>query len=119
MAEMTQTEQVQVVNWAQDIFNQYRTVIDEHPEKIKKSSDLHFPKEEIRIAIKTLLPAYLDPASKNMLQELKEKYVALGSFQESDQTEDEVMELVISEQKVLLDDINLYIMDLPTSDSHN
>ena len=75
LTEMTQSEQVQVVNWAQDVFNQYRNVIDKYPEKIKSSADLPFHKEEIRIAIKTLLPAYLDPASKNTLQELKEKYV--------------------------------------------
>jgi hypothetical protein len=116
LTEMTQTEQVQVVNWAQDVFNQYRNVIDKHPEKIKSSADLPCHKEEIRIAIKTLLPAYLNPASKNTLQELKEKYVALASFQERDQPEDAVMNLVISEQKVLQDDINLYIMDLPVSE---
>jgi hypothetical protein len=114
LMEMTQTEQIQVVNWAQEVFNQYRTVVDEHPEKIKNSYDLPFPKEEIRIAIKVLLPAYLDQASTNTLNELKEKYVALGYFQDPDLSENVVMDLVMSEQKVLQEDINVFINDLPT-----
>ena len=114
LTDMTQKEQVQVVNWAQDVFNRYRIVIKKHPGKIKNSSDLPFPKEEIRLAIKVLLPAYLDKASVEVLDELKEKYVGLGAFQKMDQPEDVLMELIISEQKILLEEINAFINDLST-----
>ena len=80
----------------------------------KKKLDLPFPKEEIRLAIKVLLPAYLDKASVDVLDELKEKYVGLGAFQKMGQPEDALMELIISEQKILLEEINAFINDLST-----
>jgi hypothetical protein len=117
LTNMIQKEQVQIVNWAQYVFNRYRTVIKRHLGKIKNSSDLPFPKEEIRLAIKVPLPAYLDKASVDVLDDLKEKNVGLGTFQKMNQPEDVLMELIISEQKILLEEINAFINDLPALDN--
>ena len=43
------------------------------------------------------------------LSQLKNKYVGLGAFQEMGQTETVLIDLIISEQKALLEDIAAYL----------
>jgi hypothetical protein len=64
---LTQKEQVQVANQAQEVFDQYASVIEQNPQKIKDFVVLSFEKDEIKTAIKTLLPAYLDKGSEDLL----------------------------------------------------
>jgi hypothetical protein len=106
--------------------------------KIKNIDDLPFPKEEIKVAIKTLITAYAAKDSKDILAMLKDQYVRLSTFQklnqedkdtiikeaaEVDSTSDlsatslfptyqKYMQYVISEQKVLLEDINTFLDNL-------
>lgn len=138
LANLSKNEQTLIVNWAQDIVDQYGSVLMEYPVKIKNLFDLPCPKENIKIAIKTLLPAYLTKGSDDIVNLLKERYVRLSAFQEistedketiikeaneidqkSESTDTSLfptyhkyMQIIISEQKILLEEINTFINDL-------
>jgi hypothetical protein len=135
LSKLSTDEQRFVVNWAQDVVDQYGSALKEHPMKIKNIDDLPFPKEEIKVAIKTLITAYAAKDSKGILAMLKDQYVRLSTFQKLNQedkdttikeaaemnstsdlsgtslfpTYQKYMQLVISEQKVLLEDINTFL----------
>jgi len=143
LVHLDKDEQTQVVNWAQDVVNQLGSVLKEKPMKIKNLVELPCPKEDFKIAIKVLLSAYITKGSDDTVKLLKDRYVSLGAFQEISQEDkesvitkiDEIdqkaesadtallrtfqkyMELIISEQSVLLDDINTFINDLDLTDS--
>lgn len=138
IANRSKDEQTIIVNWAQDVVDQYGSFLKEYPMKIKNLVDLPYPKEAIKIAIKTLLPAYLAKGSDDIINLLKDRYVGLGAFQEISQEDKEIiinesneidekpettdtplfptyhkyMQLIISDQKILLEDINSFISDL-------
>jgi hypothetical protein len=135
---MSKDQQTIIVNWAQEIVDRYGSFLLEYPMKIKNLDDLPFPKEDIKIAIKTLLPAYLAKGSDDIVNLLKDRYVRLSAFQEISQEDKETivkeaneidqksestdtslfptyhkyMQIIISEQKILLDEINTFIDDL-------
>ena len=135
---MSKNEQTLIVNWAQELVDQYGSVLIEYPMKIKNLVDLPRPKESIKIAIKALLPAYLAKESDDIVNLLKDIYVRLSAFQEISQedrqtiikeaneidqksgstdtslfpTYHKYMQIIISEQKILLDEINTFINDL-------
>ena len=138
LASMPKKHQAIIINWAQDTVDQYGSALKEQPEKIKKIADLPFSKETIKIAIKTLVPAYVTKSSDNITAMLKDRYIRLSAFQEVKQEDDDAMDIqtnemnrkseesdnslspifqnnmqvIISEQKILLEDINTYINDL-------
>lgn len=138
LANMSKDEQTIIINWAQDVVDRYGSVLKEYPLKIKNLIDLPCPKENIQIAIKTLLPAYVAKGSDDIVNLLKDRYVRLSAFQdigqedkgniikesnEFDQTSESTdtslfsayqkyMQIIISEQKILLEDINTFINDL-------
>jgi hypothetical protein len=138
LAGLSADEQTAVATWAREVVDQYGTVINSLPMKIKDSNDLPHAKETIKIAIKTLVQAYALTESKDMLTLLKERYVRLSSFQEIDagdkkiiyteagdtnqaqptsdfsfnSTRQKYMQLVLSEEKILLEDIETYLSDL-------
>jgi hypothetical protein len=138
IANRSKDEQTIIVNWAQDVVDQYGSFLKEYPMKIKNLVDLPYPKENIRIAIKTLLPAYLAKGSDDIVNLLKDRYVRLSAFQDirledketiikesneidekSESTDTSLfptyhkyMQLIISDQKILLEDINSFINDL-------
>ena len=82
IAHLDNDEQAQVVNWAQDIVNKYGTILIETPMKIKNLVDLPCPKEDLKMAIKVLLPAYIGKGSNDIVALLKDRYVRLSAFQE-------------------------------------
>jgi hypothetical protein len=138
LANMSKDEQTIIVNWAQDVVDQYGSFLKEYPMKIKNIVDLPCPKENIKIAIKTLLPAYIAKESDDIVNLLKDRYVRLSAFQEISYEDKETiikesneidqnsesadtslfptyhkyMQIIISEQKILLEDINTFINDL-------
>ena len=138
IANRSKDEQTIIVNWARDVVDHYGSFLNEYPMKIKNLVDLPYPKENIRIAIKTLVPAYLAKGSDDIVNLLKERYVGLCAFQEISQedketiikesneideksestdsslfpTYHEYMQLIISNQKIFLEDINSFINDL-------
>ncbi len=138
LIDLSKDEQAIVINWAQDVINQYGSILKKYPMKIKNIVELPFPKQDIKIAIKILLPAYIAKGSDDIVNLLKDRYVSLSAFQEMSRKDKETvikesneidqklestdsarfpiyhkyMELIISKQKVLLEDINAYINDL-------
>jgi hypothetical protein len=106
--------------------------------KIKNLNELPFRKEELKIAIKVLLPAYIAKGSDDIVNLLKERYVHLSAFQEISQEDKDTitkeadridrnsestetalfptyhkyMEIIVSEQKILLDEVNSFIDDI-------
>jgi hypothetical protein len=138
LSKLSADEQRLVVNWAQDVVDQYGSVLKEHPMKINNLDELPFPKEEIRISIKTLITAFATKDSDDIVAMLKDNYVNLSAFQklkkediatitkELDEmnrtselsgasifpTYQKYMQLVISEQKILLEDINTFLSNL-------
>ncbi|MGD9043801.1 MAG: hypothetical protein PVG06_08815 [Desulfobacterales bacterium] len=138
ISNSSKDEQTIIVNWAQDVVDQYGSILKEYPMKIKSLVDLPYPKENIKIAIKTLLPAYLAKGSDDIINLLKDRYVRLSAFQEISQEDKETiikeadkidqklestetsifrtyqkyMGLIISEQNILLEDIDTFINDL-------
>jgi hypothetical protein len=138
LADLDKDDQAQVVNWAQDVVNQFGSILKENPMKIKNLVDLPCRKEDLKIAIKVLLPAYIAKGSDDILNLLKDRYIRLGAFQEireedkdtivketnkidqnTESTEtalfptyQKYMEIIISEQKILLDEVNSFIDDI-------
>ena len=138
LSDMSKGEQTIFVSWAQDVVDRYGHLLQENPSKIKNVADLPCPKEDLKIAIKVLLPAYLAKGSDDIVDLLKDRYVRLGAFQEISQEDRETilkkpdqidqksestdtslfstyqkyMEVIISEQNILLEDINTFVDDL-------
>jgi hypothetical protein len=138
LSDMSKGDQAVFVNWAQDVVDRYGHILQENPSKIKNVADLPCSKEDLKIAIKALLLAYLAKGSDDIVDLLKDRYVRLGAFQEISQEDkdaiikesDEIdqrsestdtslfstyqkyMQLVISEQNILLEDINTFVDDL-------
>jgi hypothetical protein len=138
LSDLSKNEQTVFVNWAQNIVDRYGSLLQENPSKIKNVADLPCPKEDLKIAIKVLLPAYLAKESDDIVDLLKDRYVRLGAFQEISQEDKETiikesdemgqksestdtsffstyqkyMQILVSEQKTLLDEINAFINDL-------
>jgi hypothetical protein len=138
LSDMNKGEQTIFVNWAQNIVDRYGALLQANPAKIKNVADLPCPKEDLKIAIKVLLPAYLAKGSGDTVDLLKDRYVRLGAFQEISQEDKETilkesdqidqksestdtslfsiyqkfMQVIISEQNILLEDINTFVDDL-------
>ena len=138
ISDMSKGEQTIFVNWAQDVVDRYGHLLQENPSKIKNIADLPCSKEDLKIAIKVLLPAYLTKRSGDIFDLLKDRYVRLSAFQEISQedkdaiikesdkigqksestetslfsTYQKYMQIIVSEQKILLDEINAFIDDL-------
>jgi len=134
LAGLGDEEQSAVATWARDVVDQYGAVLNLLPMKIKDTNELPYPKETIKIAIKTLMPAYVLTKSDGTLALLKDRYVRLSSFQEinpedkklvyteadnSDQAlsitntsldsiHQKYIQLVLSEEKILHEDIEAY-----------
>ena len=138
LADLDKDDQAQIVNWAQDVVNQFGSVLKETPMKIKNLIDLPCPKEDLKIAIMVLLPAYMAKGSDDIVTLLKDRYVRLSAFQEISQEDQDTiikeagaidpnkestgselfstyhkyMEISILEQKILHDEVNAFINDL-------
>jgi hypothetical protein len=138
LVHLSEENQVMITHWAQDIFDRYIFVLENQPSKIKNIVELPASKQELKMAIKILLTAYVLKESDEKVESLKDRYVGIGAFQEIDlddrkntlyevsNIEEELesdyasvfpeyhkhMEVIISEQNVLLDDVNNFINDL-------
>ncbi len=128
---MNKKEQITLSNWAHDLVNQYDAVLKNNPMKLKDIAELPCSKMDAKLAIKLLLLASVEKG-------LKDKFVRLGTFQSVDQEDiskltkhlsyiqkqpmdadtssfpelDKYMDLIISEQKALLEEINSFIEDI-------
>jgi hypothetical protein len=136
--QMTADEQKKVWNWSKEVIQQYRTVLEADPSNIRNIDNLPFPKEDIKLAIKLSLPLYLSKNMQSAVKMLKTVYKDIGTFQFIDDADnkgmrsrpglrrrasaqndgttypvyDKYAEVIISEQKALLQEINDFITDL-------
>lgn len=136
---MTKNTQITVSNWAHDLVNQYNAILKNNPMKLKDITELPSSKMDVKLAIKLLLLASVEKGLKdNTVVDLRDKFISLGAFQAIDQKDNvklmkyigdiqkksmepdtasfpelnKYMDLIISEQKVLLEEINSYIEDI-------
>jgi hypothetical protein len=137
LATMSKHEQSVVVKWSQAVVQQFEELLKKNPMKINDAAILPYPKESIKIAVKTLLLAYVAKESDEIINSLKDRYILLNRFQEirpedidtvykeaneieqkSDSTDISLfptfykyMQVGVSEQKALLDEINSIIRE--------
>ena len=143
--QMTDDDQKRVWNWSKEVIQRYRSVLEADPGNIRNIGELPFPKEDIKLAIKLSLPLYLSKDMQSVVKKLKTAYKDLGTFQFIDDTDkkellsrvnpmrrasapnggatyplyDKYAEVIISEQKALLHDINNFITDLESIMQNN
>jgi len=136
--QMTEDEQKKVWNWSKEVIQQYRSVLEADPGNIRNIEDLPFPKEDIKLAIKLSLPLYISKDMQSVIKMLKTAYKDIGTFQFIDDGDKKVLqsrsdpkrrassqntgstyplsdkytELIISEQKALLQEVNDFVTDL-------
>ncbi|MGD2186737.1 MAG: hypothetical protein PVI71_11450 [Desulfobacterales bacterium] len=136
--DMNEKEQKAVISWSNNVTRQYTNLIDNDLSNVKDIEDLPYPKEDIKLAIKILLPIYISKGPLNMVKKIKLAYQELGSFQQFDPGDktriqrskiskdtnsskkirenltiyDEYLKLSISERKGLFQEIENYIDDL-------
>jgi len=136
---MNKKAQKTVLNWANNLVNQYDAILKNSPMKLKDIAGLPYSKMDAKLAIKLLmLTAVEKKLEDNTVVNLKDKFVSLGSFQSIDQKDiveliqyisdiqkksmdadtpsfpelNKYMNLIISEQKALLEEINSFIRDI-------
>ena len=138
LAHLSEENQVMITHWAQGVFDRYESVLADQPSKIKNIVELPASKQELKMAIKILLTVYVLKESNEKVDSLKDRYISIGAFQDIDLDDKEKIfyevsnieeelesdyasvfpeyhkhiEVIISEQNVLLDDVNNFINDL-------
>ena len=136
---MNKKSQMTMSSWAHDIVNQYNTVLKNNPMKLKNITELPCSKMDAKLAIKFLLLGSVEKGlGDHTTSNLRDKFISLGSFQSIDQKDivklmkyirdikkksmnantfslpefNKYMDLIISEQKALLEEINSFIEDI-------
>ena len=136
---MNKKAQMTLSNWARDLVDQYNAVLKNNPMKLKDITKLPCSKIDAKLAIKLLLMASATKdIEDDMVVDLRNKFVSLGSFQSIDQEDllklkkyiggiqkksmdadvpsfselNKYMNMIISEQKVLLHEVNSFIEDI-------
>ena len=139
--QMTDNEQKLVWNWAREVIRQYRNVLEADQSNIRSIEDLPSSRDDIKLAIKLSLPLYISKNMQSMVRILKTAYKEIGAFQTVDSkvvegrssvpakkgeepieeqnqndlpAEDSIMELIVSEKKALLQEINQFIIQIET-----
>jgi hypothetical protein len=136
---MNKKSQMTMSNWAHDIVNQYNAVLKNNPMKLKNITELPCSKMDAKLAIKFLMLGSVEKGlDDNTASNLRDKFISLGSFQSIDQKDvvklmkyirdikeksmenntfslpgfNKYMDLIISEQKALVEEINSFIEDI-------
>jgi hypothetical protein len=136
---MNKKSQMTMSNWAHDFVNQYTNILKNNPMKLKNITELPCSKMDAKLAIKLLLLASVEKGLEDhAVVDLRDKFVGLGSFQfiegrdikkltkyfnntiKKSKNEDTLffpelnkyMDLIISEQKALIEEMNSFIEDI-------
>ena len=136
---MNKKSQLTMSNWAHDIVNQYNAVLKNNPMKLKNITELPCSKMDAKLAIKFLMLGSVEKGlDDKTVSNLRDKFISLGSFQSIDQKDivkltkyirdikeksmgnntfslpgfNKYMDLIISEQKALVEEINNFIEDI-------
>jgi hypothetical protein len=54
LVHLSEENQVMITNWAQDMFDRYKSVLENQPSKIKNIVELPASKQELKMAIKMM-----------------------------------------------------------------
>ena len=136
---MNKKAQITMSNWAHDVVNQYDAILKNNPMKLKDVLVLPCSKMDVKLAIKLLMLASVEKGLEdNTVINLRDKFISLGAFQSIDQKDNvkimkyisdiqnksvvpdtaslpelnKYMDLIISEQKALLGEINSFVEDI-------
>ena len=136
---MNKKAQITMLNWAHNLVNQYDAILKNNPMKLKDIAELPCSKMDAKLAIKLLMLGSVEKGlDNNSASNLRDKFISLGSFQSIDQKDivklmkcmsdikeksmedntfslpgfNKYMDLIISEQKALLEEINSFIEDI-------
>ena len=136
---MDKKAQLTLSNWANDLVNQYSAILKNNPVKLKDIADLSCSKMDVKLAIKILLLVSVEKVQEdNTVIKLRDKFVSLGSFRSIDEEDtiklmkytrdiqnksmdaetlpfpelNKYMDLILSEQKALFEEINGFIEDI-------
>jgi hypothetical protein len=136
---MNKKSQLIMSNWAHDFMNQYNKILKNNPFKLKDIKELPCSKMDAKLAIKLLLLASVEKGFEDhAVVDLKDKFVGLGSFQYIEQKDikklrkyiqnirkksedantllfpelNKYVDLIISEQKVLIEEIKSFTEDI-------
>lgn len=137
LERLSEKKQTAVWNWSRTVVRAYRKILEADPRNVRDISELPFKKDDIKLAIKIALPLYVSKDLQRMVRALKNAYKELGAFQDlealdavslaqdDDQPDlslknsslsidsvDQNMELIVSEKKALIDEINGFVADL-------
>jgi hypothetical protein len=133
--EMNENEQRALINWSKVVTRQYTNLIDNELSNVKDIADLPYAKEDIKLAIKIMLPILISNGPQSMIKRLKLAYQELGSFQQIDNGDckkttkptssritkasrkrekkpgnhNHCLEITISERKILFQEIKSYV----------
>jgi hypothetical protein len=131
-------DQKALINWSEKITREYTNLVDNDLSNVKDITALPHPKDDIKIALKIILPVYISGGPPRMIKRLKLAYQELGSFQQINPgdkktilnptaikdadsstkisdclaTYDRYLEIAISERKILFQEIENYIEDV-------
>jgi len=136
---MDKKAQIAMLSWAHNLVNQYDAILKNNPMKLKDIAELPCSKMDVKLAIELLMLTSVEKRLEdNTVVNLKDKFVSLGSFQPIEQKDivklvkyinniqkksmdadtpsfsglNKYMDLIISEQKALLDEINNFIENI-------
>jgi len=119
--------------WASNVIHEYRKILDEDPRNLRSVQELPFTKQDVKMAIKLSLLPCVSEGLHSLTRNLKNIYKELGTFQEyvkqasnemdqGDQKQtssglakdirSKYLEVIVSEKKSLLEEINHYVEDL-------
>ncbi len=135
---MSQTQQAEVVQWAGSVIERYDYIRRSYPSKLKNAESLPCSKQELELAIKVQLLPHIANGAEADIDQLKQRYIDLASFQHIHTEDKEVLDealngthngpdiasanlhplyqkyidQALSEQNSLIDKINRYIEDI-------
>lgn len=130
--DMSEREQRRVWDWSNEVIRKYQRTLEQNPANVRSVDDLPFPKEVIKLAIELSLPLYAQKNIDSMVKTLKTNFKELGVFQSIEPEDKEKLrkayvrqdkdsakqnrdmleihekytEMVVSEKKSLLEEIN-------------
>ncbi len=135
---MSQKQQADVVQWAGSVIERYDYIRRMYPSKLKNADSLPCSKQELELAIKIQLLPHIANGAEDDINQFKQRYIDLASFQHIHTEDKEVfdeaqdgtnngpdiasaclhplyqkyIDLALSEQHSLINKINTYIEDI-------
>lgn len=135
-------EQRLIWSWTQNVVNAYDEVLQGDARSMRNAAELPYSKEKIKLALKIALMFHVTKGEQAQVKSLRNRFLDLASFQEVVESDREKMideesrgrtestrpgnrnlfpfyskysNMVVTEKKRLLEEIDTFISDLPTS----